>query len=83
MLEMICPVGEQFRRQSCVPAAVMQSATKAHAADDISNGCHFALHLLLDVTTTAPLAGNRQEQAMAINTPAKSQAFFVTPLSIA
>jgi hypothetical protein len=60
----------------------MESATKAHAADDISNGCHFALHLLLDVTTADSLAGNRQEQAIAINMPAKSQAFFVTPLTI-
>jgi hypothetical protein len=80
---MLCPVGEQFRRQSRVPAAVMQSATKAHAADDISNGCHFALHLLLDVTTADSLVGNRENQAIPINMLAKSQAFFVTPLSIA
>jgi hypothetical protein len=38
-----------------------QSATKAHAADDILKGCHYDLPLLLHVTTAEPLAGNSQK----------------------
>ena len=83
MLEMLLAVGELFRRRFRLPGTVITSATKALAADDILEGCHYHLRLLLHVTTIAPLAGNRHKQAMAINLPAKSQAFFVTPLSVA
>jgi hypothetical protein len=66
-----------------LPPAVIQSATKAHGADDVLKGCHYDLRLLLHVTTAESLAANSQKQAIPIIMLTMSQAFFVTPLNVA
>jgi hypothetical protein len=63
--------------------AVIESATKALAADDILKGCHYGIHLLLHVTTAESLVGKGQKQAISVVMLATSQAFFVTPLNVA
>jgi hypothetical protein len=66
-----------------VLTAVIESATKALAADDILKGYHYGIHLLLHVTTAESLVGKGQKQAISVVMLATSQAFFVTPLNVA
>lgn len=83
MLEMFRSFGEQLDADCYSPATVIESATKAPAADDILKGCHYDLRLLLHVTTSGPLADNSQHYAIPIIMLVMGQAFFVPPLDVA